>query len=147
MISPKGKENGIGNKIINAPIACNGKASNINEYLNRNVPHLFLFTGNKSTIESAYSTYDLFDYVVNNYLDKINPIIVTKLVPMGLSDREIILDLDGELYEAFNIGNQPKMAVIDDNNMILGISETVTKSGLKVLINNILKNKSNNQKH
>ncbi len=141
------KESSIGNKIINAPIACNGKASNINEYLNRNVPHLFLFTGNKSTIESAYSTYGLFDYVVNNYLDKINPIIVTKLVPMGLSDREIILDLDGELYDAFNIQNQPKMVILDSNNIIRGISEILTKSGLKILINNISQNKSNNQKH
>ncbi|WP_299362747.1 hypothetical protein [Winogradskyella sp.] len=133
LISANGMQNVIGNKIPNVRIACNGDATELYQFLSE-FPYILLFTGERPSVKMANGTYDLYDNLLVEYRKTIKAVIVTNLVPMGLKGREIILDLDGALYENFNITDHPLMVLVDREKYIRSISDHVSLLQVKQIL-------------
>ena len=128
--------------IKDAPIACNGTETHLIDYLKADQSFVLFFTGDKPTIDSAYLTYELYDHIDSNYKDILQPVVITKLVPLGLKDREVVLDLEGAVFKAFNISDMPKIAFISDRKVLVISEQMPVRELAKYIESNHLLNKN-----
>ncbi|MEM7484181.1 MAG: hypothetical protein AAF348_03140 [Bacteroidota bacterium] len=133
LTSSNGMDSLIGKRVPNARIACNNDATGLRE-MTKGFPYLLLFTGKRPSIEMAQSTYDLYDSMLTDYRTMVKTTIVTDLVPMRLKDREIVLDLDGTLYEVFSVGDHPLLVLIDKHQSIRCISDQISVEQVALML-------------
>ncbi len=124
--------------ITDAPIACNGIEMRLIDYLKPNKSFVLFFTGDRPTIDESHLTYQLYDHIASNLIDVLQPVIITKLVPIGLKDREVVLDLEGVVFKAFNISEMPKIAFVSDQKVLETFEQTTAQELLKYIKSNQL---------
>lgn len=102
----------IGTELADIVIACNGNATNLQEFLEVNMTYVFLFSGDRPSIKKSIQTYQLYDHIVSTYKDTLLPVIVTKLIPIGLKDKEVILDIEGQFFKVFDVFEHPRVTLV-----------------------------------
>lgn len=130
----------LGTVLEDAVIACHGNENRLYEYIKTDADYVFFFTGNKPKAEKAFLTYRFYDYIEKHMKDAIKPLIITRFVPMGLKNREVILDLEGSIFKKFNIEDNPKVSLLT-NKKIKAVFEPSTIELLEFNIKEIIFNK------
>ncbi|WP_179367655.1 hypothetical protein [Winogradskyella forsetii] len=113
----------------NCRIACNEEARSLHQYVYSNDEHLFLVLGKNPAQVDVERAFGFYDWVLKHYRQKIKPTVVVSNVPQYRKERNIILDIDGEIQQAFITENDTLLVLFQiQNGVIYSTSDFGTKN-------------------
>ncbi len=106
-------------KVPNERISSNGPHSYLHEYVEEQNTHLFIFSGWKPDSTTYIRLFKFYDNITFTYSKLLCPTLVLRFIPKGLEERNVILDVDEELYKKLHITNNPELLFVNHVNEVL----------------------------
>lgn len=113
------------NILPNSRISSNGKHSRLHQYLIERQLHLFLFSGYLSSKGTREALFKFYDNVLIKYENFLMPTLVFHIIPDGLEERNVILDIDEQLYNILNIRTKPELLFLDTSGSVINRTNTI----------------------
>ena len=108
-------------QIPDAKIACDDYAMTLHQYVYGHNEHLFLFSGIDASEKKVRQVFEFYDWVTQTYRKCILPTVIVTAVPAERNERNVLLDIDAEIYSVLNKKNETLLILFHRDKGILHI--------------------------